>query len=80
MLIQAIRLRGPIDEYCKTEEAKVFALSADEWKQVEYLVDLMKPFNFFTHSMGMLRGPTVGHVYKVYDALFTYIKGSLAKL
>ena len=80
MLIRAIRLRGPIDEYYKTEEAKVFALSADEWKQVEYLVDLIKPFNFFTHLIGMLRGPIVRYIYKVYNALFTYIKGSLAKL
>ena len=80
MLIRAIRLYRLIDKYYKTKEAKVFALLADKWKQVKYLVDLIKPFNFFTYLIGMLRGPIVGHIYKVYNTLFTYIKGSLAKL
>ena len=80
MLIRAIRLYRPIDKYYKTKEAKVFALLADKWKQVKYLVNLIKPFNFFTHLIGMLYGPIVRYIYKVYNTLFTYIKGSLAKL
>ena len=80
MLIQAIRLYRLIDKYYKTKEAKIFALLADTWKQVKYLVDLIKPFNFFTYLIGMLYRPIVRHIYKVYNALFTYIKGSLAKL
>ena len=80
MLIRAICLCKPINEYYKTKEAKVFALLADKWKQVKYLVNLIKLFNFFTYLIDILYRPIVRHIYKVYNALFTYIKGSLAKL
>jgi hypothetical protein len=63
-----------------SENAKIFRLSHVEWKQVEYLIQLTKQFCFFTNSMGRTKGTTVGHVYEVYNSLFTCLEKQLASL
>jgi hypothetical protein len=75
MLIRAHSLRDTIDEFTSQyTSAQHFQLSNFEWKQVEYLIDIVKPFNFFTTNIGQTRTPTVGHVFNVYDQLFDHLQ------
>lgn len=81
MLIRARKLKDTIQEYTRTSnQRKAFRLSEEEWLQVEYLIDLTKPFNFHTTMIGQLKGPTISHVYRIYDSLFTHLESSLFKL
>jgi hypothetical protein len=76
MLIRAVELRSSVNEFTRSyhkQKAQRFSLSVVEWKQLEYLIDLTKPFSFFTSSIGKTKGPTIQHVYGVYDQLFNHL-------
>ena len=72
MLIRALRLREAIGIYCQNDrnKAKHFVLSELEWDKIEYLVDLLRPFNFFTETVGKTKSVTIHNALRVYDALF----------
>lgn len=44
-----------------------------EWKQVEYLIDITKLFNFFTETIGASKEPTISYAFDVYTALFEHL-------
>ena len=74
MLVRARALQLPINNYTtQYTSAKHFRLSKIEWKQVEYLIDITKPFNFFTQTIGKAKEPTIGFAFDVYTALFEHL-------
>lgn len=82
MLIRARELKDTITDFLETQfpAAQALKLSLKEWKQIEYLIDLVKPFAFFTHKIGTSSGPTVHHVYNIYEALFSHLEQSKNRL
>lgn len=76
MLIRARILRSTIDEYTQ-KEAPQFKLSFSEWKQVEYLIDLTRPFSYYTTTIGQTKDVTICHVFAIYDALFSSLHEAL---
>jgi len=71
MLIRAYELRREIDEFTsKYNPARIFSLSYEEWIQIEYLIDITRPFNFFTTAIGKSTAPTLPYTFGIYDELF----------
>jgi hypothetical protein len=74
MLIRARLLRRAIEVWLKTNEKyQYLTLREDEWKMVEYLIDLTKPFAQCTKLIGKSRGPSIQEVYTLYEFLFSHI-------
>ncbi|RDL30102.1 uncharacterized protein BP5553_06232 [Venustampulla echinocandica] len=80
MLIRATKLRLSIDEYTRRGTPSMFRLTEHEWKQVEYLIDLTKPFVLLTDQIGQSKGISIGAVYTFYDIAFTHIEQMTAQL
>jgi len=71
MMLRAMRLRDPITRYCNIFSYAVpFSLSDSEWLQVGYLIDIVRPFNFFTSTVGKTRDVTLPYALPIYDELF----------
>ena len=58
----------------------MFTLTEDEQRQIKYLVDLIKPFCFFTNTIRRTKGLTLGHVYSIYNQLFNHLEHFLLTL
>lgn len=81
MMIRALRLRQAIDIFCSDyTDAKIFALSDLEWKQIGYLVDIVRPFNFFTTTVGKTKSVTLPYGLAIYDELFERLMESRRRL
>ena len=81
MMIRAVRLQEAINRFCTTfSYALPFSLSKLEWKQVGYLIDLVRPFNFFTTSVGKTRDITLPYALPIYDELFERLTESRRRL
>jgi len=71
MLVCAMRLQEAITLFCATnKKAKVFALTWLKWRQVEYLINILWPFNFFTNTIGKTKGITLPYSLRVFDKLY----------
>lgn len=69
-----MELRNSIQDFCRASSAThCFILRNIEWDQLKYLIDITKPFSFLTTSIGVSKGPTIQHCYRVYDILFSHL-------
>lgn len=57
-----------------------FKLDQEEWRQVEYLLLLTKPFFDFTNVLSKTRDVTVHHVISIYNRLFNHLDDAESKL
>ncbi len=74
-------LREAINKFCiKYSPAKAFALSKLEWKQIGYLIDIVRPFNFFTSTVGKTKSITLPYALPIYDELFERLNESRRRL
>lgn len=80
MLRRACRLRNIIDKYCRDHDYSQFNLSDIEWRQIEYLVHLTKPFFQFTMALMKTKDVTIHSVFLVYRKLLEHIERSNRKL
>lgn len=81
MMVRAIRLRDAIDRFCQDyTPAKPFALNSLEWKKIGYLIDIVRPFNFFTTTIGKSTNITLPYVLRIYDELFERLNESRRRL
>lgn len=73
-----MRLRRAVDAYWGTMgSGSVVAglkLVDDEWKMVEYLVELMKPYAMHGAALGAVVRPTIDMVWEKYNSLFDHIE------
>jgi hypothetical protein len=74
MLIRAVNLRESIDKFCSMfTEAALFILTEVEWTKIQYLIDLVRLFNFFTSTIGKIYNVTLPYGLQIYDELFERI-------
>jgi hypothetical protein len=62
------------------EYIRWFRLSEEEWKAVDYLISLAKPFNFATMLISTTKGPTIYMVFLLYVMLFNILEDTKRKL
>jgi hypothetical protein len=55
-------------------------LTPAEWRQVDYLIELLQPFAKYTAAIGATNGPTVHQVLDVYNNLFDHLDEQEVKL
>lgn len=80
MLRRARRLRNTIDKYCRDHDYSQFKITDVEWRQIDYLVHLTKPFFQFTMALMKTRDVTIHSVFLVYRKLLEHIERSNRKL
>lgn len=80
MLNRARKLQPVFDKYCMTHSYTQFKLDQAEWRQVEYLLFLTKPFFEFTNVLSKTRDVTVHHVFSIYNRLFNHLDDAESKL
>jgi hypothetical protein len=82
MMRRARQLKKVISEYYAQYPKELpDALSKEEWTHIDYLIEIMYPFQKFTNLMGMVEsGVTIHFVFDVYNQLFDHIEKQLRKL
>ena len=80
MLRRARRLRNVIDKYCYDHEYSQLKVTDVEWRQIDYLVHLTKPFFQFTMALMKTRDVTIHSVFLVYRKLLEHIERSNRRL
>lgn len=83
MIRRALRLRTSVQSYLTDESTRGiqhFRLSSREWRQLNYLRELLAPFYAMTNFLSNQQGPSVQSVLKVYNTLFDLIDTGLETL
>ncbi|KAL3258479.1 hypothetical protein ABHI18_006016 [Aspergillus niger] len=80
MLRRARKLRNCIDRYCTDHDYVQFKISDTEWRQIDYLLQLTKPFFQFTMALMKTRDVTIHSVFLVYRKLLEHIEKSTRSL
>lgn len=80
MLRRAKRLRGFIIQFCDQFNCKDFALDNDQWRQIDYLLCLTKPFFDYTLALSKTRDVTSHLVFQIYNLLFEHLERSIKQL
>ena len=80
MLVRARKLRNEVQAFLE-EEKKLEKLSDEEWRQVDYLVEILFPFCVWTNIVGRVKkGFIIYNLFKIYNILFKYLKSYIRKL
>ncbi|KAJ6105315.1 hypothetical protein N7523_010125 [Penicillium sp. IBT 18751x] len=80
MLRRAKRLRVFITQFCDQFDYQDFALHDDQWRQIDYLLYLTKPFFDFTLALSKTRDSTSHLVFQIYNKLFEHLDKAKAQL
>ena len=80
MLQRANRLSTTFQKYCAEHQRPEFRLSKSEWRQMEYLLCITKPFYKWTVGLSKIKSTTIHDVFRVYNRLFTHFEQSQARL
>ncbi|KAJ5742625.1 uncharacterized protein N7511_011357 [Penicillium nucicola] len=80
MLRRAKRLQSTFDEFCEHYGQEQFALRAEEWRQVEYLLWITQPFFKFTSLLSQTKDVTIHLVLSIYNRLFDHLEKSIRQL
>ena len=80
MLVRARKLKDNISFFLEDEKS-IEDLSTEEWKQVDYLIEILYPFCLWTNAIGAITsGPTIHHAFAVYNKLFDHLDAQIEKL
>jgi hypothetical protein len=81
MLIRAHKLRESITTWLQDNKHRdKMMLQPDEWRQVEYLIELSLPYVRFGNIITQTKGITIQAVFLMYEALLKHLEDSIAKL
>jgi hypothetical protein len=80
MLARAKKLQQAFDAFCSQYDQGHFALSQEQWRQVEYLLCVLEPFHRFTPLLCKTKNATIHRVFKVYNKLFDHLEKSINQL
>ncbi len=80
MLRRARRLQSVFDRYCDEHNYPQFKLDKIEWRHVDYLLQLTKPFFLFTTALCKSKDVTVHNVFSIYNKLFDHLETSILRL
>jgi hypothetical protein len=78
MILRAMRIRFPLRDWLdemimKDATYERLSLSNLDWKKLEYLIILLRPFAEYTSLIGNSRDATINHTWNVYNALFDHL-------
>jgi len=81
MLERCVRLQEFTKDWLQTY-AKFRPLwsTPDEWRQIEYILEVLQPIRFWTLWMSKTRGVTIHRVFQVYQDIFDHWKMQISKL
>lgn len=80
MLSRAKKLQSIINQYCTTHQYVQFKLDQDEWRQIEYLLLITKPFFDYTTILSKTKDVTIHSVFSIYNGLFSHLDASEKQL
>lgn len=82
MMLRARRLRAALEAYVSEyPNDKLPKFTEDEWRHIDYLVEILYPFYQYTNAVGKIRnGPSIHNVYATYNKLFDHIEDYITKL
>ena len=80
MLRHAKRLQSTFDEFYEHYGQDQFALSAEEWRQIEYLLWITQPFLRFTSLLSQTKDVTIHLVFSIYNKLFDHLEKPIRQL
>lgn len=80
MLRRAKRLHDTFDKYCEDYTQPHFALSAEGWQQIDYLLYILQPFFIFTTLVCRTKDSSIHLVFRIYNKLFDHLERSMSQL
>ena len=73
MCERSIYLRKAIDTYVSKQNFAHLEISQQEWKRVEFLLDILEPFKRCNDRMEATKGPGIEKVFWIYESLYNEI-------
>lgn len=83
MLERALRMKEITKEWLQMPEHIEFRglwSTDDEWKQVEYIMEVLHPIRYWTLWMSKSHGITIHRVFEVYQEIFEHLDEQIMKL
>jgi hypothetical protein len=80
MLQRAKRLQSHLDSFCLIKRLPDLKLNVDEWRQIDYLLCLTKPFFVYTTIFSKTKDVTIHQVFTLYNELFKHLEASVRQL
>jgi hypothetical protein len=72
MLRRAKRLRSFFQPFCEEYDCEEMLLDNQEWRQIDYLLQITRPFFDYTTELSKTKEVTTHLVFKLYNALFDH--------
>ena len=78
MILRAKLIRFPLRDWLDEQilndpSQERLSLSNLDWKKLDYLIILLRPFVEYTSLIGNSRDATINHTWNIYNALFDYL-------
>jgi len=81
MLERSVRLREFTKEWLQTyAEFTPLWSTPEEWRQIEYILQVLQLIRFWTLWMSKTRGVTIHRVFQVYQDIFDHLEIQISKL
>jgi hypothetical protein len=77
MLQRACRTREFIKQWLqdpRNRSLQYLYPTADEWKQIEYVITILHPFHKYTYLLSYSQEPTIQHTWQIYNDLFDHLE------
>ena len=76
-----VPLKSWLEELIKLDtQLECLTLSNLEWKQLKYLIIVLRPFAMFTSLIGSTKDTTINHTWNIYNSLFDHLEETKVKL
>jgi hypothetical protein len=81
MLERSVRLREFTKDWLQTyPQFSPLWSTPEEWRQIEYILEVLQPIRFWTLWMSKTRGVTIHRVFQVYQDIFDHLEMQISKL
>ncbi|KAJ5817477.1 hypothetical protein N7447_009710 [Penicillium robsamsonii] len=72
MLRRVKKLRSFFQPFCEEYDYKEMLLNNQEWRQIDYLLQITRPFFNYTTELSKTKEVTTHLIFKLYNALFNH--------
>jgi hypothetical protein len=80
MLRRAKRLHIAFNKFCSDYDQHHFTLSAEGWRQIDYLLCILQPFFTLTTLVCRTKDSSIHLVFRIYNKLFDHLERSIGQL
>lgn len=80
MLRRAKRLQSVFNQFCSEYRLGDLTLKTEDWRQIEYLLWITRPFFEFTTALSKTKDATIHIVFEIYNKLFEHLEKSTRQL